>query len=54
MAVTAGARRAGYGDDTISWEVPTVSPGSVYRVRVSLPGEPSTEYEVRPTSCSRR
>jgi len=54
MAVTAVVRRAGYGDDTISWEVPTVSAGSVYRVRVSLPGEPSIEYEVRSTSCSRR
>lgn len=54
LSVTPVVRRAGYGDDTISWEVPTVSAGSVYRVRVSLPGQPAIEYEIRPTSCSSR
>lgn len=54
LAVTMVTRRPGYGDDTISWEVPTVAAGSVYRVRVGGPGERAIEYEVRPTSCSRR
>ena len=54
LAVGMTVRRAGYGDDTISWELPAASAGSVYRVRVSAAGERTIEYEVRPTSCSRR
>ena len=54
LAVTAATRQAGLGDDTISWEIPTAAAGSVYRVRVTLPGRAAIEYEVRPTSCSAR
>jgi len=54
QAVGMTVRRAGYGDDTISWELPAASDGSVYRVRISAAGERAVEYEVRPTSCSRR
>lgn len=54
LAVGMTVRRAGYGDDTISWEVPPAPAGSAYRVRVSAEGERAIEYEVRPTNCSRR
>ena len=54
LAVTAATRQAGLGDDTISWDIPTPAAGSVYRVRVTLPGSRATEYEVRPTSCAVR
>ena len=54
VAVAAGARRSGYGDDTVSWEVPSVTAGSVYRVRVAVPGAAAVEYDVRPTTCAPR
>lgn len=54
IRVTAAARQPGLGDDTVSWEVATVTPGSTYRVRVSIRGERAIEYAVRPTSCSGR
>jgi hypothetical protein len=45
-------RRAGFGDDTVSWDMPDVAAGRTYRVRVSMPSVSAVEYEVRPTSCS--
>lgn len=54
VAVTAAARAGRVGEDTVSWEMPAVSAGSVYRVRVTVPGRSTIEYEVRPTGCARR
>ncbi|MDB4932637.1 MAG: SCP-like extracellular [Myxococcaceae bacterium] len=54
LAVNAAARPAGFGDDTVSWEMPAVVAGSSYRVRVSAPGAAAIEYEVRPTGCGAR
>jgi hypothetical protein len=54
LPVSMTVRRSGAGDDTISWEVPSTTGASVYRVRVTVPGEPLIEYEVRRTSCARQ
>lgn len=52
VAVTASAQRANIGDDTVSWTMPAVAAGSVYRVRVAAAGARTVEYEVRPTACA--
>ncbi len=54
VAMAASAQRAGIGDDTVSWSMPEAVAGSVYRVRVAVPGARVVEYEVRPTGCGGR
>ena len=52
VAVTPQPRASGYGDDTLSWEIPTLAAGSVYEVHVGVRGAASVDYEVRPTTCA--
>ncbi len=54
LNVSAVARAAGRGEDTISWEVPTAVAGSVYRVTIRVPGRALVSYDVKPTACPRR
>jgi hypothetical protein len=54
MPVSVAARPTGFGDDTVSWEMPAVVAGSAYRVRVSARGAAAIEYVVRPTGCGAR
>lgn len=51
VPVSPVSRADGRGEDTVSWEVPTVTAGSVYRVTVRVRGQAPVTYEVRPTGC---
>lgn len=51
MAVTAARRAPNYGDDTVSWDLPTVTPGSVYTIEINGISLGSVRYEVRPVAC---
>lgn len=54
MAVTVNAmlRANGYGDPTISWNMPAITAGSTYHVTIrGLSGGMSLEYDVRPVNC---
>lgn len=54
VAATAQLRAAGYGEPTISWNMPAtaITAGSVISVTVTgLAGGMSTTYEVRPVRC---
>lgn len=51
LSVSAVRRAPNFGDDTVSWEVPAVTPGSVYSVEISGISMGTLRYEVRPVSC---
>lgn len=51
VAVSAARRAPNYGDDTISWDIPTVTPGSVYAVEIRGISLGTVRYEVRPVNC---
>ncbi|MEZ4393937.1 MAG: hypothetical protein R3A48_22930 [Polyangiales bacterium] len=51
VAVTAARRAPNYGDDTVSWDLPAVVPGSVYAIEISGISMGSVRYEVRPVAC---
>lgn len=52
VAITAVARRApNYGDDTVSWDVPGVTPGAVYAVEITGIAMGTVRYDVRPVAC---
>lgn len=51
LTVQAQLRAANYGDDTISWNMPTIRAGGVYRVTVMGLRNGDITYEVRPVAC---
>jgi hypothetical protein len=51
LTVQAQLRAANYGDDTISWNMPTIRAGGVYRVTVMGLRNGDVTYEVRPVAC---
>lgn len=52
VSVMAMRRADGYGDPTISWNMPAIVAGATYRVRITnLTGGASLMYEVRPVRC---
>ena len=51
VAVTPALRAANYGDDTVSWDVPAVTPGAVYAVELRGIAAGTVRYEVRPVAC---
>ncbi|MBL8603703.1 MAG: CAP domain-containing protein [Myxococcales bacterium] len=52
LDVTAMQRQNGYGDDTISWQMPAIRAGSVYRVSIAGLRTGTVSYEVRPVACN--
>lgn len=51
VAVNATRRAPNYGDDTVSWDIPNVTAGSVYAVEISGISLGTVRYEVRPVNC---
>lgn len=51
VTVAAQVRAGNYGDPTVSWDMPAITAGSVYTVRVSGLASPDVRYEVRPVAC---
>jgi len=51
VPVQAELRAANYGDDTVSWNMPVIRAGSVYRVTVMGLRNGDITYEVRPVAC---
>jgi hypothetical protein len=54
LAVAAMLRANGYGDPTVSWNMPAgaVTAGAVFRVTVTgLTGGMTVNYDVRPERC---
>ncbi|MBL8677614.1 MAG: CAP domain-containing protein [Myxococcales bacterium] len=52
LNVMAMPRANGYGDPTISWNMPAIVPGATYRVTITgLSGGMNVTYEVRPVRC---
>lgn len=52
VSVNAMLRANGYGDPTISWNMPAITAGSTYHVTIrGLSGGMSVEYDVRPVNC---
>lgn len=53
VSVSAALRANGYGDPTISWMMPALTAGTVYRVTITgLTGDATVNYEVRPVRCA--
>lgn len=51
VPVAAQARAGNYGDPTVSWDMPAITAGAVYAVRVSGLAGADVRYEVRPVAC---
>jgi len=51
LAVTAQVRAGNYGDATVSWNMPDITPGARYAVRVMGLTGGDVRYEVRPAAC---
>ncbi len=52
VTVMSALRANGYGDPTISWNMPAITAGATYHVTVrGLTGGMTVEYDVRPVRC---
>ncbi|MFO0562843.1 MAG: CAP domain-containing protein [Polyangiales bacterium] len=53
VPVMAQLRANGYGDPTISWNMPAITAGGTYHVTITgLNGGAMVEYDVRPVACN--